>query len=182
MRSLIHFLCVTSKSPVVPSMALLHFFGVLLNLCVALPPSLQRVKSASWHKDGAKAIYCRMNRLYPLRDWSDHTLAITFFCFLVEFSLYHVLRAPMSFYIELHPLHLLSWSHSKSDVFSASSLFRSSCSLWPSSVECGLFCVLLPHLFMSVGVKAFGSCGLACQYVSFSGKDMGVWLQRPVGS
>lgn len=37
-------------------------------------------------------------------------------------------------------------------------------------------------LFMSVGMEAFGFCGLTCLYVSFSGRDMGVWLQRPVAS
>lgn len=60
----------------------------------------------------------------------------------------------MSFYIELHHLHLLKWSPFKSDVFSASSLFWSSCSLWPSSMESGVSCAPYPtYLCLWVGLS-----------------------------
>lgn len=141
---------------------------------------LQKVKSASWHKDGAQITYCRMNKLCPLRDRSDHILMIIFFCFLVEFFFYHVLWTKMSFYIESHCLHLLKWSPFKSDVFSASSLFRSSCSLWSSSMECRVFCVPLPHLFMTVGWFVRMSHSVERTWVSgFRGQWEAVWQTVP---
>lgn len=163
--SLLNFL-IWCSCLVVSAIALLHFFVALLSTCVTLPPRLQNVKSASWHKDGAQIVHYRMNILCPLRDWSVPTLTVLFSYFFIEFLLYQscLYEDRCLFFFSLNcSLHLLKFSPSKPDVFSTSSYFYpvDPCGLPPWSVRF----LFSPGLFMSLAPVGW----LVCMSYSVAG-------------